>query len=355
MRRVQPFFSCKKHPKNIPNVHSLRTNKLLNSLCNTVSMIETHNLSKYFTKRKQGSSIIERITRKSQEIVKAVDNVNLRIRKGELFGLIGPNGAGKTTFVKVLSTLILPNAGTATINGHDVTEEDALVRSQIGVLPGEFSRSLYWRLTGKQNLKFFAELYHIHDYSRINELIKLFGLKDWEDELLMRYSTGMKHKLALARALLNDPPVLLLDEPTTGIDPRASYDIKKLVKNEFSDKTILWTSHNLYEIDEICDRIAMINNGKIVLEGKPEDIKREGLEQEKITLVVESGESHWFSSVENARVVNEYLIEITSTNLKETLREILDITEDHNLTLKDLRTTAPTLEEVFIKQMEEEA
>lgn len=318
-------------------------------------MIETHGLSKFFIKRKQGSSILERITRKSREVVKAVDHIDLNIRKGEVFGLIGPNGAGKTTFVKVLSTLILPDDGTATINGHDIVKEDAVVRSEVGVLPGEFSRSLYWRLTGKQNLKFFAELYHIRDDSRIDYLINLFGLKKWEDELLMRYSTGMKHKLALARSLLNDPPVLLLDEPTTGIDPQASYEIKKLVKNELSDRTILWTSHNLYEIDEICDRIAMINNGQIVLEGKSEDIKREGIEYEKITLVVESGESHWFSSLGNAKVVNEYLVEITSTNIKETLREILDVTDDHHVTIKDLRTTAPTLEEVFIKRIGKEA
>lgn len=318
-------------------------------------MIETHDLCKYFWKRKQGSSLLSRITRRSREKVKAVERVNLKIRKGEIFGLIGPNGAGKTTFVKVLSTLILPDHGSATINGHDVVGEDALVRSQVGVLPGEFSRSLYWRLTGKQNLKFFAELYHIRDDSRINYLVELFDLKKWEDELIMRYSTGMKHKLALARALLNDPPVLLLDEPTTGIDPQASYEIKKLLKAELSDRTILWTSHNLYEIDEICDRIAMINKGRIVLEGKPDEIKREGLEQEKITLVVESGQSHWFSSLDNAEIVNEYLVEINSTKLKKTLKDILEITESHKIDIKDLRTTPPTLEEVFMKRIEEEA
>ncbi|MGD2250869.1 MAG: ABC transporter ATP-binding protein [Candidatus Methanofastidiosia archaeon] len=318
-------------------------------------MIETQNLCKYFTKRKQGSSILSRLTFKSRETVKAVDNISLHIKKGEIFGLIGPNGAGKTTFVKLLSTLILPDTGVATINGHNVVKEDAVVRSQIGVLPGEFSRSLYWRLTGRQNLKFFAELYNIRDDTRIDYLIEFFGLKPWEDELLMRYSTGMKHKLALARALLNDPPVLLLDEPTTGIDPKASYEIKNLVKEEFSNKTVLWTSHNLYEIEEICDRIAMINKGQIVFLGSPEDIKREGIEHEKITLVVESGESHWFSSMEDAKIANEYLVEITSHNITDTLKEILDIVKDHQITIKDLKTTAPTLEEVFMKKIRQEA
>lgn len=318
-------------------------------------MIETSNLTKYFTKHRHDSSLWSRFIRRDRETVKAVDHVNLKIREGELFGLIGPNGAGKTTFVKLLSTLILPDSGTAYINGHDIIKEDDVVRTQIGVLPGEFSRSLYWRLSGKQNLRFFAELYNIRDDSRINYLITLFGLEDWADELLMKYSTGMKHKLALARALLNDPSVLLLDEPTTGIDPQASFEIKKLAKNELSDKTILWTSHNLYEIEEICDRIAMIKDGRIVMEGTPGDLKREGLERETITLVVEPGESAWFSSVEGATVTNEYMVEITTSDLRKTLREILDITDDHGITIKDLRTTAPTLEEVFIKRIEEEA
>jgi ABC-2 type transport system ATP-binding protein len=317
-------------------------------------MIETHNLTKTFTKRKQGSSMLHRITRKSREVIKAVDSIDLEIKKGEIFGLIGPNGAGKTTFVKILSTLILPDAGTATIGGYDILRDDAQVRSQIGVLPGEFSRSLYWRLSGKENLKFFSELYDIHDQSRIEHLITLFNLQDWEDELLMRYSTGMKHKLALARALLNDPPVLLLDEPTTGIDPQASYEIKKLIKTELKDKTILWTSHNLYEIEEICDRIAMINKGRILFVGNPEIIKKEGIEQETITLVVDPGKSSFFSALQGSKIINEYTVEITSSEIKTMLRDILTITETHDIIIKDIQTTAPTLEQVFMKRIEQD-
>ncbi|MBU7044052.1 MAG: ABC transporter ATP-binding protein [Theionarchaea archaeon] len=317
-------------------------------------MIETHNLTKHFTKRKQGSTIVHRMTRKGHETVKAVDTISLEIKKGEIFGLIGPNGAGKTTFVKILSTLILPDSGTAYIGGYDVLKEDAQVRSQIGVLPGEFSRSLYWRLTGKENLKFFSELYDIHDQSRIQHLIKLFNLEKWEDELLMRYSTGMKHKLALARALLNDPPVLLLDEPTTGIDPQASYEIKNLVKTELKDKTILWTSHNLYEIDEICDRIAMINKGRILFVGNPDTIKKEGMEQETLTLVVDPGKSSFFSPLEGSKVINEYTVEITSTDIIKILRDILAVAETHDITIKDIQTAAPTLEQVFMKRIEQD-
>lgn len=331
------------------------THNLLRIFSNTFSMIETHNLTKIFTKRKQGSTILTRITSKGQETIKAVDNIDLTIHKGEIFGLIGPNGAGKTTFVKVLSTLILPDSGTASIGGYDVIKEDAQVRSQVGVLPGEFSRSLYWRLSGKENLKFFSELYNIQNNSRIDYLIELFDLKKWEDELLMRYSTGMKHKLALARALLNDPPVLLLDEPTTGIDPQASYEIKKLVKTELRDKTILWTSHNLYEIDEICHRIAMINKGRILFVGKPDMLKKEGIEQETITLMVDPGESSFFSSLEGFEIINEFTVQITSSDIKKTLREILNIADTHEITIKDLKTTEPTLEEVYMKRLEQDA
>jgi len=223
-------------------------------------MIVADNLTKTFTrKNKKG---------KKKERIVAVDHINLKINKGEIFGLIGPNGAGKTTTIKMLSTLILPDEGSITVNGFDVVHDAEKVRNNIGVLAGEFTRSLYWRLSGKQNLKFFANLRNMWNHDkRIDELIQLFGLKKQENELIMKYSTGMKHKLALAVALLNDPPILFLDEPLTGIDPVTSFQLKNLIKNMFRDKTIIWASHNLYEIEEMCDRIALINDGKIVLEG----------------------------------------------------------------------------------------
>ena len=161
------------------------------------------------------------------EYFNALDGIDLSIKKGEIFGLIGPNGAGKTTTLKILSTLIIPDGGTAAIDGYDVVNDGDVVKTKIGLLVGEFTRSLYWRLSGIQNIKFFAKLRGMHKPNkRIDELIELFSLQDCKDEPVMKYSTGMKHKLALAVGLLNDPPVLFLDEPLTGIDPITTYEIK---------------------------------------------------------------------------------------------------------------------------------
>lgn len=215
-------------------------------------MIEAKNLTKIYRRKKKE--------------LKAIDKLSFNVRKGEIFGIIGPTGAGKTTTVKILSTLILPDEGNAYINGYDVVKDADRVKKIIGVVAGEFTRALYWRLTGRGNLEFFAKMRGLRNINeRIDYLLELFNLKDYENELLMRYSTGMKHKLALAVALLHDPPILFLDEPLTGIDPLTAYEIKELIRREFKDKTIIWTSHNLYEIEEMCHRILLLNKGKKLL------------------------------------------------------------------------------------------
>lgn len=250
-------------------------------------MIVLNNLTKTFTRKS--------FLGKKEKIV-AVDHLNLNINKGEIFGLIGPNGAGKTTTIKILSTLILPDEGTVTVNGYNVKKDAEKVRENIGVLAGEFTRALYWRLSGRQNLEFFANLRNMRNIDkRIDELLEMFDLKDYENDLIMKYSTGMKHKLALAVALLNDPPILFLDEPLSGIDPVTTFQLKNMIKNKFRDKTVIWTSHNLYEIEEMCHRIALINKGKIVLEGQPEELKKKIWEYEKIA--VRSNNASAFSSL----------------------------------------------------------
>lgn len=301
-------------------------------------MIIAKGITKIFTKKSQKG-------RKKEKII-AVDHINLEIKKGEIFGLIGPNGAGKTTTIKILSTLILPDEGTATIDGYDVVMDADTVKRRVGVLAGEFTRALYWRLSGKENLKFFARLKDICDADRrIEELIELFGLKKWENELVMKYSTGTKHKLALAVALLADPPILFLDEPLTGIDPITTYELKKLIKNEFKDKTIIWASHNLYEIEEMCDRIALINNGKIVLEGSPEKLKKEYWDYEKVMIV--SNDANAFVELQNAEIKNN-TIEIRIKDVTATVAEIMEITKKKNVKIEEIKTLKPTLEEIFM-------
>lgn len=301
-------------------------------------MIIVKNLTKIFMKKASKG-------RKKEKII-AVDHINLEIKKGEIFGLIGPNGAGKTTTIKILSTLILPDEGTATINGYDVVKDAEKVRKNIGVLAGEFTRALYWRLSGKENMKFFAKLRDMWDADkRVEELIEMFGLKKWENELIMKYSTGMKHKLALAVALLTDPPILFLDEPLTGIDPITTYELKNLIKSEFKDKTIIWASHNLYEIEEMCDRIALINNGKIVLEGSPEKLKKEYWDYEKVMVV--SNDASAFAELQDVEIKNN-IAEIRTKDVTATVAEITDIARKKNVKIEEIKTLKPTLEEIFM-------
>lgn len=303
-------------------------------------MIILNNLTKTYSKHKQKKN-------KIKEKILAVDHLNIEIKKGEIFGLIGPNGAGKTTTLKILSTLILPDEGYVKIDGYDIVKHPEIAREKIGLLSGEFARSLYWRLTGKQNLEFFAKLKNIKDFhKKSDELLELFNLKKWENELIMKYSTGMKHKLALAVGLLNDPPILLLDEPLTGMDPISSHDIKNLIKNEFKEKTIIWTSHNLFEMEEMCQRIGLINNGKLVIEGKPDDLKRHYWDYEKILIITDDTKP--FSSLKNVEITNN-LVELKTKNVTKAYLEIMKVVKESNVDIKEIKTMRPTLEDVFIK------
>jgi ABC-2 type transport system ATP-binding protein len=207
----------------------------------------------------------------------ALAGIDLAIQPGELFGLLGPNGAGKTTTVKILTTLLLPDSGQARVLGLDVVRQTDAVRRRIGfVFGGE--RGLYWRLSGLDNLRYFADLYRIPpDVSRLRiaGLLDRLGLMGREHDKVEIYSRGMKQRLHLARGLLNDPEVLFLDEPTIGLDPVGARELRLIVR-ELADagKTIFLTTHYMFEADAICDKIAVINKGAIVAEGTPISIKR---------------------------------------------------------------------------------
>ena len=207
----------------------------------------------------------------------AVEEVTFAVERGELFGLLGPNGAGKTTTVKMLTTLLLPSGGSARILGQDVVSEASEVRKHIG-FAFSGSRGLYNRLTANQNMSYFAELYAVEpeiSRKRIPELLELVGLNGRGDDRVETYSSGMTQRLHIARALLHDPEVLFLDEPTVGIDPVGARDLRQTIKNLISlGKTILLTTHYMAEAEELCQRIAIIKQGRIVALDTPDALKR---------------------------------------------------------------------------------
>src|ERR687887_951349 len=208
--------------------------------------------------------------------IEAVRGVSFEVAEGELFGLLGPNGAGKTTTIKMLITLLIPTAGSARVLGYDVVKDAREVRRRIGyVFGGE--RGVYERLSGYDNLRYFAELYGVPprlQKRRIEELLELVGLKGREEERAEGYSRGMKQRLHVARGLLHDPPVVFLDEPTIGLDPVGARELRATIASlTEAGKTILLTTHYMFEADALCDRIAVISKGKIVAEGTPAQLK----------------------------------------------------------------------------------
>jgi ABC-2 type transport system ATP-binding protein len=217
------------------------------------------------------------VMRRGKGTVEAVRGVSFAIEQGEIFGLLGPNGAGKTTTIKMLITLLLPSAGTATVLGHDVVREPVEVRRRIGYAFGG-DRGLYDRLSALDNLRYFAELYGVPPRTqrvRVGELLELVGLSGREKERVEGYSRGMRQRLHIARALLHDPPVLFLDEPSIGIDPVGARELRATIAGLVDrGKTILLTTHYMFEADELCDRIAVVRSGTIVAEGTPEQLKR---------------------------------------------------------------------------------
>jgi len=218
--------------------------------------------------------------RRSRRVVEALKGVSFDVKWGEVFGLLGPNGAGKTTTVKIISTLLLPEGGNAWVSGYSVLEDPVEVRERIGVVLS-VERGFFWKLTGRENLRYFAMLRGMRGRElekRIDEVLEIVGLKrlGGEDKLYEEYSLGMKARLALARALIHDPPVLMLDEPTLGLDPPAAREVRELlVRLAHRDgKGVLVTTHNMFEAEMICDRVAIISEGRIAAIGTVNDLKK---------------------------------------------------------------------------------
>ncbi len=288
----------------------------------------------------------------------ALQDLNLEIPKGSIFGLLGPNGAGKTTTVRILSTLLTPTSGTARVLGYDVETQARQVRRNTGfILGGE--RGLYGRITGEQNMRFFAALNHINPREarrRTGQLLDRVGLTEHAKTAVENYSRGMKQRLHIARGLLTDPPVLFMDEPTIGIDPIGAQELRNYVPELASEgKTILLTTHYMAEADMLCDTIAIIDRGELAAVGTPGEIKRRFSQIGIIEVTVNrprgelTAEIMELDSVERVESLDEgpfqkLTVSVThGADLRAKIAETVGPENIENLVSRD-----PTLEEAYI-------
>ena len=303
----------------------------------TETIIETYDLSKtYYLKGKERS-------------IKALDNVNLNIEKGEIFGLLGPNGAGKTTLIQILTTLLQPTSGYAVIDGHNILKNPENVKAKVALMLE--SEMLYYRITGYDNLKFFCKLYNVQSYpEKINKMARKLGIEDWLDQYVEKLSSGMKMKLALCRTLLLEREILFLDEPTLGLDVSTIALFVDIIK-DFKG-TIILTSHDLSVVEKLCDRIAFINKGKIINVGTQEEVKRLIETDINIQIFIKHGKEDLIRDLNEHKFVsdiNMYKKDLLQVRLNERSNypELLQILSNYEIIkIKEIETS---LEDLFLK------
>ncbi|HEU4510344.1 MAG TPA: ABC transporter ATP-binding protein [Pyrinomonadaceae bacterium] len=279
-----------------------------------------------------------------KEPVEALRDVSFEVETGEIFGLIGRNGAGKTTLTKIVATLVQPTAGSVEVHGHDSVEDDEHVRRLIGLSTAE-ERSFYWRLTSEQNLMFFARLHGLSDRTakqRIKDLFEKLELDEVARRRFGELSTGNKQRLAVARALLSSPQVLLLDEPTRSLDPLAAERMREMIRSlgqQDPPVTILFTSHNLAEVETLCARVAIISRGRIRAIDTPKNLRALTSESEMVHITVSSGKKIAFTRQHNDDLLDEKIRQLQKEGVK-----IIDI-ETERATLLDVLERYETADE----------
>jgi len=316
-----------------------------------VSAIEFEGVSRTFWARPG-------VFRRRSIEVRALTDVSFSVEPGELFGLLGPNGAGKTTSIKILTTLLLPTSGRARVLGFDPASEPQRVRPQIGYVFGG-DRGLYDRLSARDNLSYFADVYRVparEKTRRIDELLDVVGLRGRERERVETFSRGMKQRLHIARGLLHDPPVLFLDEPTIGLDPVGARELRETVAGlQSAGKTILLTTHYMYEADELCGRVAVITDGRIVAEGTPASLKRGIADRTVIEIEATGVEEPLVSRLREMEGVTSVVVEeqdetqlvlVQSSLGAQLVQPLIGALE--GVTVRAVTAREPTLEDAYV-------
>ncbi len=303
------------------------------------------------------------LLRRRRRRVEALRGVSFRVERGTVFGLLGPNGAGKTTTVKIISTILLPDGGTARVMGYDVVSEADAVREVIG-LSLSVERGFWYLMSGLENLVYFALLRGMglsEAKRRARELLELVGLEAAADKPVEQYSLGMKARLALARALLHDPDVVILDEPTLGLDPPTARRIRSLLRSLATEhgKTVFLTTHNMVEAETLCDHIAIINRGVIVAEGTPQQLKR--MVADRLPLVVRAWGDQKAAEEAAASLGQPYRVEADREGFlrvrvlaprgeeEKLLAELVARLVGRGVKVVEARVEEPSLEDVFIR------
>lgn len=305
--------------------------------------------------------------KKSTTVIRALDRVDFEIQDGELFGLLGPNGAGKTTTVKILCTLLEPTGGHAFVKGYDVVKQGECVRKIVNMVAGG-ERMLYYRLTGRENLKYFADLYDVprrEVTARVNGLLELMGLSDRADDEVEKYSKGMRQRLQVCRGLINDPEVLFLDEPTLGLDINIAKDLRSFIREKVvreQGKTVLLTTHYMYEAEEMCDRVGFISKGKLVAIGRPDELKRNMPSGFSVEILVTQLTDEAISSLRRLEIVKKVITTdyegevegekvdrlIVNVANEKAVPQVLDHMAAEHCRVVSFNLRGPTLEDLFM-------
>ena len=294
----------------------------------------------------------------------AVEDVSFTVSRGTIFGLLGPNGAGKTTTIKMLSTLLVPTGGRALVGGYDVVRDEVEVRRQLGVVLGG-DRGLYAKLSGRDNLRYFGALYGLSGPTlarRMDEVLELVNLRERADERTEHYSRGMKQRLHLAKAILHDPPILFLDEPSIGLDPAAAVDLRRAIAALVPDHTVLLTTHDMHEADQLCREIAIVDRGLIVVQGTPAELKAHVANERRVIVSTARALNGRGPAIEaqlvampGVRGVGLALTAAGGTELTilcadtaVTIDATLATLREHGAAISGVRVVEPTLEDAFL-------